>query len=454
MLGQLLAIIRNTFLESIRQPIYIVLLLGQGIITVLLVGIAAFSMADDNKLFLDMCMGAIFGCGVVLSAFLATSVLAKEIENKTVLTVVSKPIGRPVFVIGKYIGVAGAITMAILIMMIYFLLAMRHEVMSTARDKLDQPVLIFSLLALGLSLGIGVWCNYFYNWVFTSTASLALFPLMILAWAGTLIIGKKWVVQSPTTDLDLQVMFALAAVLLAILVLTAVALAASTRLGQVMTLTICLGVFFLGLLGNYLLGRHAINNETLAVVKEVRVLSDRDGDFSDNGDEYFIACTPELSLTEGAPIYFGPRNAGLGIITPKHTDTERIVVSERVKPRRSSFDEYHRYMDLATGELHLPEELAELLPAGLKIVNEGGLSQKRAIRQGDRIYARRTTYNVLALGGWTLLPNLQSFWLTDAITQELPIPARHMGMVALYALLEIIALLSLAVALFQTREVG
>ena len=28
------------------------------------VSIAAFSMSDDNKLFLDMCVGAIFGCSM------------------------------------------------------------------------------------------------------------------------------------------------------------------------------------------------------------------------------------------------------------------------------------------------------------------------------------------------------------------------------------------------------
>ena len=38
--------------------------------------------------------------------FVATAVLSREIENKTVLTVVSKPIGRTTVIFGKYIGVA------------------------------------------------------------------------------------------------------------------------------------------------------------------------------------------------------------------------------------------------------------------------------------------------------------------------------------------------------------
>ena len=45
--------------------------------------------------------------------------------------------------------------------------------------------------------------------------------------------------------------------LAAILVLAAVATAASTRLGQVMTIVVCAGVLFGSMLSNYFIGRHA-----------------------------------------------------------------------------------------------------------------------------------------------------------------------------------------------------
>jgi ABC-type transport system involved in multi-copper enzyme maturation permease subunit len=456
MFTQLLAIVRNTFLESIRQPIYIVLLLGQGLITALLVSIAAFSMSDDNKLFLDMCIGAIFSCSVVLAAFLATSVLSKEIDNKTVLTIVSKPIGRPLFVIGKYLGVTGAIGMATLVMVLYFLLANRHEVMSTVRDKLDGPVLVFSITAVVLSIGVGAWGNYFYGWVFNSTAALLLAALMLLAWALTLIIGKGWVIQPIWTDLQVPVLYALLSMLLAVLVLTAVAIAASTRFGQVMTLVICLGVFFLGLLGNYFVGRHAVHNETLAQITLVEIEEDSDGDFSDDGDTVFLVCSPEVSIKAGTRLYYGPNPGGLSLVTPRHTEGQYVEVLRRREAPMASFDIYNRYMNMETGELeNLPPELEEQLkPAGLYVINRGGLRHARRPEVGDRIFKQPTEYNAAAFAAWTLLPNLQSFWLVDAVTQELPIPARHIGMVSLYALCCIVALLSLSVFLFQTREVG
>ena len=52
-------------------------------------------------------------------------------------------------------------------------------------------------------------------------------------------IDREWALQSPAVDFNPQLMIALGLVLQAILVLAAVAIAASTRLGQVMTLMVC-----------------------------------------------------------------------------------------------------------------------------------------------------------------------------------------------------------------------
>ena len=97
-------IARNGFLESIRQPIYIVVLLGGILAMVLNVNLAAFSLGQDDKLLVDLGLSTLFITGLLLAAFTATSVLSKEIENKTVLTVVSKPVARPTLIVGKYLG--------------------------------------------------------------------------------------------------------------------------------------------------------------------------------------------------------------------------------------------------------------------------------------------------------------------------------------------------------------
>ena len=76
--------------------------------------ISAFSMGytetaevhGDNKMLLDVGMATVFVMGMILAAFQATAVISREIEDKTILTIVSKPIARPTVVFGKYLGVS------------------------------------------------------------------------------------------------------------------------------------------------------------------------------------------------------------------------------------------------------------------------------------------------------------------------------------------------------------
>jgi hypothetical protein len=53
-----------------------------------------------------------------------------------------------------------------------------------------------------------------------------------------------------------------------------------------------------------------------------------------------------------------------------------------------------------------------------------------------------------------IVPNLQLFWPADALTQGHAIPVWHLGWLAAYAAALVTAALSLAVLLFQSRDVG
>jgi hypothetical protein len=201
---------------------------------------------------------------LLLSAFSAAGVFSREIENQTVLTVISKPIGRPAFVLGKYLGVLGALGVACLAWAIAFLLGVRHEVLSNAAQELDGPVLIFGFGAFFLSIGIAAWGNYFYRWVFASALTSALLPLVLAAYLLVLLIGKHWEFQSISTNWNGQLWIAILMIFLALGLICAVAIAASIRLGQIMTLLICAGVFLIGLSSDYLFGQASQHGSMVA----------------------------------------------------------------------------------------------------------------------------------------------------------------------------------------------
>ncbi len=455
MLLHVLTIARNTFVESVRQPIYFILIGICALAILFTTWTSAFSMgysdsaevSGDNKMLLDVGLATVFVCGMLLAAFLATAVLSKEIERKTVLTVVSKPVSRASVVLGKYVGVAAAIAVAGVTMLLFLQMGIRHQVLSTAADELDMPVILFSLGAIVLSIGVATWGNFFYGWVFTQTATMLLFPLMLVAWVGVLLVSKEWALQPILTDFKPQIFIASVGVVMAHLVLTAVAVAASSRLGQVMTLVVCAGVFVGGLMSNYFLGKRAIDNEFVGRVAQAVPQSPSMEGLTNPGDIYKVTLEiePRKSIRPGIIAYYGPNPSGWGLseILPDVGAPEPIDVnvSEQVSDRS-------RPASIMVLNQTAKEVLLRRVGADDRSV------PARTPAAGDYLFLQPTRVSPLALGLWGIIPNVQFFWLVDAVTQNADVPLNHLLLIMAYAVVQIGVYLSLAVALFQTREVG
>jgi hypothetical protein len=277
---QLLAITRNTFFESIRQPIVLVVAVVATILIVLSNPLAAYTLEDDQRMFVDIALSTIFIASTIVAAFIATNVLALEIENRTVLTVVSKPVSRPVFVIGKYLGVVLSLLIVVLYLSFVFMLVEMHGVLETVRTPIHQPVLLFGSLAAFFGVAGATWANYFYGKSFAAMAIVLTTPLAALAYVLALLWGPSWEVHTaaqifgtepaaryvgmPDQIFRGQLWIAIGMMTLGVAILAAVALAASTRLGQVLTLCVTLGVLMVGLLSDWWFARAIRSFDALA----------------------------------------------------------------------------------------------------------------------------------------------------------------------------------------------
>ena len=262
MFMQLFSITRVTFVEAIRQPIFVVLLLIGTLMMLLNPSMSGYSMepgSGDNKMLVDMGLGTLFLAGVFLAAFTATGVISQELQNKTALTIVSKPVPRPIFILGKYLGVSGAIIIATYLLMLVFMFTLRHRVLQNKSDPLDWPVILFGFGAVLGALLLAGAANYLYKKVFTSTFIYTLLITLTTGFIMVTLINKDWGFQSPMTDFVAdhnriaQVAVGGLFLVQSLLILTAFAVALSTRFSQVVTLVICLGVVMpLGLMAGAL----------------------------------------------------------------------------------------------------------------------------------------------------------------------------------------------------------
>ncbi|MEM7754715.1 MAG: ABC transporter permease subunit [Planctomycetota bacterium] len=448
-----LTIAKNTFIESLRQPIIFVVVLICGLLQYLTTASTGYSMgyriyADgevtgDDKMLLDVGMATVFIGGIVLAAFIATAALSREIENKTVLTVVSKPIGRPAVVIGKFLGVTGAMAIAATILITQLLFALRHGVMTTASDHIDWPVIVFGVGTFGLAASIAAFLNFMYNWSFNQAFTLLVLPLQIVGYAFTLGFDLAWPLPPPPTPHPPLFLLAGAAVGGALLVITGVAVAASTRVGQVMTIVICAGVFVTGLLSNHLIGARAFKNDAFGIIDTITYERDADRDLLHPGDEgtFRTEAPPEIKLEPGTPIFFGPAPNGLGMSTPRFAAPDPSLDLSN---------------DLYPEDVPPALVIMEVSGQDIRVKHIGGrpLDMRRPPEQGDYLFITPTTLNPVYATVWAVVPNMHAFWLVDAVTQAASIPLHHLGLIVLYAAAQVGATLALAVILFEGRDVG
>jgi len=260
------AIAINTFVETLRQPIFGVILMLTAALLVLNVSLAAFTLDDDNKLLLDLGLSTLLLSGLFLSAFSATGVLSREIDNKTVLSVISKPVNRPLFILGKFAGLIMALGLAYYLSALVFILAQRHGVLQNTSDPWDAPVLILGLGSVTVAVLAAAFCNYLYGKHFSTTAIAIETPLLTAAVLTVGFFDKHWESIPFASDfVGGQILLAVFLVFLVVVLMAAVALAASTRFGQMVTLMICVVFLLVGLIADYCLGQYAQSSPIAAL---------------------------------------------------------------------------------------------------------------------------------------------------------------------------------------------
>jgi len=259
------SIAKNTFVQTIRQPIYGILILVTFAILLLSLALAGWTLSTDyhstdQKMLENLGLSTLLVSGLFLAAFSASNVLSREIEDKTALTVISKPVSRSTFVLSKFAGVSAAVTIGFYLCSLAFLMTVRHRVMPASADPYDVPVIVIGTGALVLAFLIALSGNYFFGWPFVSAGVWSALSLFTIGMILLSFVGKEWKIvplghdTSDKLAIHGQLLIAMVLIFMAVLVFVAIAVAASTRLGQVMTLVVCCAMFFLGSVHPYLFG--------------------------------------------------------------------------------------------------------------------------------------------------------------------------------------------------------
>jgi ABC-type transport system involved in multi-copper enzyme maturation permease subunit len=118
----------NTFREAVRDRVlynlvaFAVLMCG----TAILVGQISFGI--EKLVVINLGLTAVSLFGVVISIFIGIGLVSKEIEKRTLYTLLSRPVCRWEFVVGKFVGLVGTLFVNTFFMAIGVLGAMLYVV--------------------------------------------------------------------------------------------------------------------------------------------------------------------------------------------------------------------------------------------------------------------------------------------------------------------------------------
>jgi ABC-type transport system involved in multi-copper enzyme maturation permease subunit len=99
------AVALNTFREAVRDRVLLGVLLAATAVLLFALALAELSYDAQARVVFDVGFASVSLFSVIVAIFLGSSLLAKEVERKTLYVILPKPIGRGEFLVGKYLGI-------------------------------------------------------------------------------------------------------------------------------------------------------------------------------------------------------------------------------------------------------------------------------------------------------------------------------------------------------------
>ena len=119
---RLFVITRHTFFEAIVQPIYS-LLLALGAAVIMVFGaLPFFTLGEDTVMYKSVSLDVILLFVLIATLFATSRSIYEEIEDRTMLTLMSKPVRRWEVLVGKYLGIVTAALLAVAVLGVILML--------------------------------------------------------------------------------------------------------------------------------------------------------------------------------------------------------------------------------------------------------------------------------------------------------------------------------------------
>ena len=144
----------NTYREAVRDKLLYNLLLFAALMIASSILLAQLQIGKDERIYRDVGLGAIAFFGVLIAIFVGINLVYREISTKTVYTMLSKPVRRWEFLVGKYAGLLSLLAVEVALMSACFIGVLVWKGSGFDVGLLWAIVLIYLELALVTAIAI------------------------------------------------------------------------------------------------------------------------------------------------------------------------------------------------------------------------------------------------------------------------------------------------------------
>ncbi|HMP79305.1 MAG TPA: hypothetical protein PKD54_07630, partial [Pirellulaceae bacterium] len=114
------AISLATFKSEVTQPLYLLVMILGGLFVVVSIYIPYNTFGEDVKMYKDSGLTLLRVMAIFVAVWAAGKSVAEEIDGRTALTVLSKPVSRRQFILGKFLGISLAVGLLFLVLGLWF----------------------------------------------------------------------------------------------------------------------------------------------------------------------------------------------------------------------------------------------------------------------------------------------------------------------------------------------
>jgi ABC-type transport system involved in multi-copper enzyme maturation permease subunit len=136
---KLSAVALSTAKSEMAQPLFLINLAFGAVLLWLFIFIPYYTLGEDIKMFKNSALTLIMVLCIIQAIWAASNSIAEEIEGRTALTVLSKPLSRWQFILGKYAGILWSTGLVFLFLSAVFLLCLTYKPVYDAKEGGYNP---------------------------------------------------------------------------------------------------------------------------------------------------------------------------------------------------------------------------------------------------------------------------------------------------------------------------